>query len=79
MQIVGAHEARTQLPRLLDEVAMGERITITRHGLPVAILIPPGGVEAPEPDVLIGRFRAFRGRHALRDVSIRDLIEDRLR
>jgi hypothetical protein len=32
--IVGAYEAKTHLPSLLDRVAKGEQITITRHGVP---------------------------------------------
>lgn len=34
-------EARAQLPTLLDRVAEGAEITITRNGLPVATLIRP--------------------------------------
>ncbi len=37
---IGAFEAKTHLPRLLDRVAHGESLTITRHGKPVAHLIP---------------------------------------
>lgn len=40
MKTVGAYEAKTHLPRLLDEVERGAEITITRHGRPVARLIP---------------------------------------
>lgn len=39
---VGAYEAKTHLPKLLERVARGERITITKHGRPVAELIPAG-------------------------------------
>ena len=41
MRQVGAYEAKTHLPRLLDEVAAGATITITKHGVPVALLVPP--------------------------------------
>ncbi len=41
MRQVGAFEAKTQLARLLDEVARGETIEITRHGVPVAHMVPP--------------------------------------
>ncbi len=34
-------EARAQLPALLDRVAQGEEITLTRHGRPAVILIHP--------------------------------------
>jgi len=38
---VGAFEAKTHLSRLLDEVAGGETIYITKHGKRVAELRPP--------------------------------------
>ena len=40
MAIVKAQEAKAQFSRLLDRVAQGEKITITRNGVPVATLIP---------------------------------------
>lgn len=36
---VGVHEAKTHLSRLLDEVAAGREIVITRRGLPAARLV----------------------------------------
>ena len=43
MRTIGAYEAKTHLPRLLDEVAGGAIITITKHGQPVAVLVPAVG------------------------------------
>jgi prevent-host-death family protein len=43
MAEVGAFEAKNKLSALLDRVEQGEEITITRHGRPVARLIPPRG------------------------------------
>jgi prevent-host-death family protein len=43
---VGAYEAKTHLPQLLDRVEGGETITITRHGKAVAKLVPASGSEA---------------------------------
>ena len=40
MKTIGAYEAKTHLPRLLERVARGETLTITRHGQPVARLVP---------------------------------------
>lgn len=37
---VGVHEAKTTLSELLRRVAMGEEVTITRGGEPVARLVP---------------------------------------
>ena len=38
---VGAFEAKTHLSELLERVRRGERITITKRGVPVAVLVPP--------------------------------------
>ncbi len=40
MQTLNIHAAKTQLSRLLDEVAAGEDIVIARAGKPVARLVP---------------------------------------
>ena len=37
---VGVHEAKTHLSRLIEEVAAGEEIVITRRGVEVARLVP---------------------------------------
>ncbi len=40
MKQVGAFEAKNKLGALLDAVESGEEIVITRHGKPVARLVP---------------------------------------
>jgi prevent-host-death family protein len=40
MARVGSFEAKTKLSELLDKVEAGETVTITRHGKPVAQLVP---------------------------------------
>jgi prevent-host-death family protein len=40
MITVGSFEAKTKLAELLDKVEAGETVTITRHGRPVAKLVP---------------------------------------
>ena len=40
MDSVGAHEAKEELSDLLDDVEQGREVTITRHGKPVAKLVP---------------------------------------
>jgi prevent-host-death family protein len=40
LNTVGAREAKTRFSQLLERVAMGEEITITQHGQPVARLVP---------------------------------------
>ncbi len=53
MESVGSFEAKTHLPQLLERVANGEEFTITKHGKPVARLVPVS-VTAPKPDVRTG-------------------------
>ena len=38
METVGAYEARTHLPKRLARVKKGDRITLTKHGVPIAVL-----------------------------------------
>ena len=40
MGMIGACEAKNKLSELLDRVEHGEELTITRHGKPVARLVP---------------------------------------
>jgi prevent-host-death family protein len=43
-----ATAAKAGFLRLLDEAAAGEEIEITRHGRPVARLVPPAGARSLE-------------------------------
>ena len=76
MRRIGAYEAKTHLPRLLDEVADGEAITITKHGVAVAVLAPvPTRPRRTTHDAIVG-IRAFRRTHSLDGLSIRELIDE---
>jgi len=59
MESIGACEAKTQLSRLLERVAKGERITITKHGVPVAVLQPPAAGQIPDPGAAIKKCGLF--------------------
>jgi prevent-host-death family protein len=77
MTIVGAYEAKTHLGQLLDRVKRGERITITRHGVPVAILTPVDGEGREDVRQVIEKLEKFsRGRKLGPNLTIRDLIEE---
>ncbi len=73
---VGSYEAKTHLPRLLARVERGERITITRHGVPIAMLVPVDGKRYSNLDSVIEKILAFRRNHTLGGVSIRELVEE---
>jgi prevent-host-death family protein len=76
MQTVGSYEAKTHLPALLDRVAQGEEITITRHGVPVAKLIPVAGSQNPNVRETIQAMLEFRKGHRLGGLSVREMIEE---
>jgi antitoxin (DNA-binding transcriptional repressor) of toxin-antitoxin stability system len=50
MAVMTVSEARAALPEVLNRVADGEEVTITRHGRPVAVVV--------RPDVMWSRSRA---------------------
>lgn len=76
MDTIGAYEAKTHLPKLLERVTRGERITITKHGLPVAILQSPPAVSKTAPETVIAELRKFREKQRLKGLSVRDMIEE---
>ena len=75
MKQVGVYEAKTQLPRLLDEVEQGETITITRYGRPIARLVPLQG-RRRTIDETIAAMRELRKGNRLDGITIRELIEE---
>jgi prevent-host-death family protein len=59
MQEIGAFEAKNTLGALLDRVQNGEEIVITRHGKPVARLVPnTGRIDRSQVNAAITRIRA---------------------
>lgn len=76
MPQVGAYEAKTRLSQLLEQVAKGEEIIITRHGVPVAALVPVTGPSRQDSLEAIAAIKAFRRGRRLAGLSIREMIED---
>ena len=76
METVGAYEAKTHLPKLLERVLKGERITITKHGVPVAVLQPPDSSKKVDIRSVVVELRKFRDKHRLAGTSIREMIEE---
>ena len=60
MITVGAFEAKTHLSSLLDRVAAGEEVLITKHGKAVARLIGTGGAVRADVDAAIAKLKARR-------------------
>jgi prevent-host-death family protein len=77
MESVGAYEAKTHLPQLLDRVARGEEICITRNGRPVARLVPEPATTTSDVQAAIDEIKELRKRRTLGGVAtIRELIEE---
>jgi len=76
METVGAYEAKTHLPKLLERVRKGDRITITKHGIPVAILQPFEPDRRIDVRSVIMEIRKFREKNKLSGLSIREMIEE---
>lgn len=70
MAVMTISEARAALPEVLDRVAEGEEVTITRHGRPVAVVIRPdviwqsgAGASLGDAGVLVAALRDRARRH----------------
>jgi antitoxin (DNA-binding transcriptional repressor) of toxin-antitoxin stability system len=77
MTSVGSYAAKTHLPKLLERVAQGERIVITRRGVPVAMLTQPPRPAAQDVRGVLTQLKALRRGNTLGTrSSVRDLIEE---
>jgi prevent-host-death family protein len=78
VKTVGAYEAKTRFSELLADVANGETVVITKHGVPVAHIVPArkGFADAA---AAIDDWRRYRREHNItlgEGITIRQLIEE---
>lgn len=74
---IGAYEAKSHLSALLARVLKGEEITITRHGSPIARLVPVKSKASPaERHSAIERWIESSHGLSLGGLKIRDLIDE---
>lgn len=75
--IVGAYDAKTHFSDLLARVERGESIVITKHGNPVARLVPAreSGTLVQRQDA-IAQMRALAAQHTLGKLKLGDLIRE---
>ena len=76
METVSVHEAQTHLSTLLERVVKGEHITISRYGVPIAILEPYDVRKSGDLNSVITEIRQFREGITLEGLSIRNMFED---
>lgn len=71
MDTIGAFEAKTHLPQLLERVARGESLTITKHGKPVARLVP---VDSSRKQAREAAARIIERRQNIERVPLQELL-----
>lgn len=76
MKIVGAYEAKTHLPALLEEVVQGATIMITKHGKPVAMLTPVGGERRMTKEEALAGLKELRAKYSMGGISAKELIDE---
>lgn len=74
---IGAYEAKTRLPELLQQVKAGKQFTITNRGKAIADLVPSRQLLRRDKGKAIERFKVFMRLHPVRNsVNVRQLIEE---
>jgi prevent-host-death family protein len=76
MLTIGAFEAKNRLSELLDAAENGKEIMITKHGRPVAKLVPVETFDRTKAREAIEWLKDFRKKHPLRGLKIKDLINE---
>ncbi|HTU54844.1 MAG TPA: type II toxin-antitoxin system prevent-host-death family antitoxin [Acetobacteraceae bacterium] len=76
MIVVGAFEAKTHLAALLDRVAAGEEVVITRHGKPVARLVGAERSDRARAGAAFAKLKALRVGKTLGGVSWKELRDE---
>jgi prevent-host-death family protein len=73
---VGTFEAKTHFSELLERVSKGEEITITRHGAPVAKLVPVAAPSRRDLRTIVEKLKAFREGKTLDGISWKELRDE---
>ena len=79
MTSIGFYEARTHFSELLDQVARGKQVLITRRGKPVAVLMPPPKEAARDVRQVVKEMLEARDRDGPTlggAATVRELIEE---
>ena len=79
MTTMGFYEARTHLSELLDHVAKGKKVLITRRGKPAALLSPPPKEGQRDVHQVVRKMLAFRDREGPTlggQLTLRELIDE---
>ncbi len=76
MERIGIYDARARLSELVERVQSGEEVVLTRHGEPVARLVPEKPRRKRSRAAAVTRIRALARKLDIREVDVRKLIEE---
>ena len=76
MDRIGIYDARARLSELIERVQSGEEVVLTRHGEPVARLVPEKPRRKRSRTATVTRIRALAKRLNIHGVDVRKLIEE---
>jgi prevent-host-death family protein len=76
MIVMGAFEAKTHLSALLDRVAAGEEVIITKHGKPVARLVGAREADRARINEAFEKLKALRRGTTLGGLSWKALRDE---
>jgi len=76
METVGSFEAKTHFSALLERVAKGETITITKHGVPVAKLVPANAPAKRSREEVLRDLEEFGKGRSLGGLTFQQLIDE---
>jgi prevent-host-death family protein len=75
MQTIQASEAKTHFLRILDAVEQGKSVIVTRHGKPVARIIPETAIDGERFERVKEEMRALRKR--IGKMSLEEILSAR--
>ena len=76
MITIGAFQAKTHFSMLLDRVAGGEEVVITKHGKPVARMVAAAVRDRADVDEAVEQLRRFRKGTTLGGLSWKQLRDE---
>ena len=75
MQTIQASVAKTKFLSILDDVERGESVIVTRHGKPIARIVPEAQIDRERVERAIESMRALRQR--IGKVSLEEILSAR--
>ncbi|MGA2584501.1 MAG: type II toxin-antitoxin system prevent-host-death family antitoxin [Tepidisphaeraceae bacterium] len=76
MRKIGSYELKVHLSEVLDSVEHGQTVIVTRHGKPIARILPNAEAEQSATGAVVRALRDFPRTRLPKGVTIRGLIEE---